>query len=125
MKAIQYIRLIGKEFISLTDAELHLWVEMVRPMVSRKQFGKLYEQAIAYLVCHKLKMAGYGENPLGYGRYRHRFRCWKRVRGREQHQLRGESEFQPRNGCRTRFDRLRRSISPTPTDGYCPNPLQR
>ena len=56
MKAIQYIRLIGKEFISLTDAELHLWVEMVRPMVSRKQFGKLYEQAIAYLVCHKLKM---------------------------------------------------------------------
>lgn len=65
MKAIQYIRLIGKEFISLTDAELHLWVEMVRPMVSRKQFGKLYEQAIAYLVCHKLKMAGYGENPLG------------------------------------------------------------
>ena len=65
MKAIQYIRLIGKEFISMTDAELHLWVEMVRPMVSRKQFGKLYEQAIAYLVCHKLKMAGYGENPLG------------------------------------------------------------
>ena len=66
MKAIQYIRLIGKEFISLTDAELHLWVEMVRPMVSRKQFGKLYEQAIAYLVCHKLKMAGYGENPLDH-----------------------------------------------------------
>ena len=65
MQAIQYIRLIGKEFVSLTDAELHLWVEMVRPMVSRKQFGKLYEQAIAYLVCHKLKMAGYGENPLG------------------------------------------------------------
>lgn len=32
MKAIQYIRLIGKEFISLTDAELHLWVEMVRPI---------------------------------------------------------------------------------------------
>ena len=41
MQAIQYIRLIGKEFVSLTDAELHLWVEMVRPMVSRKQFGKL------------------------------------------------------------------------------------
>ena len=34
-------------------------------MVSKKQFGKLYEQAIAYLVCHKLKMAGHGENPLG------------------------------------------------------------
>ena len=24
MQAIQYIRLIGKEFVSLTDAELHL-----------------------------------------------------------------------------------------------------
>lgn len=34
MQAIQYIRLIGKEFISLTDAELHLWVEMVRPIWS-------------------------------------------------------------------------------------------
>ena len=65
MQAIQYIRLIGKEFVSLTDAELHLWVEMVRPMVSRKQFGKLYEQAIAYLVCHKLKMAGYGDSSYG------------------------------------------------------------
>jgi hypothetical protein len=33
--------------------------------VSRKKFGKLYEQALACLVCHKLKMAGYGENPIG------------------------------------------------------------
>ena len=29
------------------------------------KFGKLYEQALAYLVCHKLKMAGNGTNPLG------------------------------------------------------------
>ena len=65
MKAIEYIRLIGKEFASVNDGELELWVEMVRPMVSKRQFGKLYDQAIAYLVCHKLKMAGNGENPLG------------------------------------------------------------
>ena len=38
---------------------------MLSPMVSRKQFGNLYEQALAYLVCHKLKMAGNGDNPLG------------------------------------------------------------
>ena len=65
MKAIEYIRLIGKEFAAVKDGELELWIEMVRPMVSKRQFGKLYDQAIAYLVCHKLKMAGNGENPLG------------------------------------------------------------
>lgn len=65
MKVIEYIRLIGKEFSAVKDSELELWIEMLRPMVSKKQFGKLYEQALAYLVCHKLKMAGNGENPLG------------------------------------------------------------
>lgn len=65
MKAIEYIRLVGKEFAAVKDSELELWIEMVRPMVSKRQFGKLYDQAITYLVCHKLKMAGNGENPLG------------------------------------------------------------
>lgn len=64
-KVIAYIRLIGEEFKSIADDQLNLWIEMLRPMVSRKQFGDLYEQALAYLVCHKLKMAGNGANPLG------------------------------------------------------------
>lgn len=65
MTAIEIIRLIGSEFRSLGDDFLNQWIEIVKPMVSKKQFGKLYEQALAYLVCHKMKMAGYGENPLG------------------------------------------------------------
>lgn len=65
MTAIEIIRLVGEEFAPVASEDLEKWVEVVRPMVSRKQFGKLYEQAIAYLVCHKLKMAGKGENPLG------------------------------------------------------------
>lgn len=65
MKAIEIIRLVGMEFSNLSTETLEQWIEVVRPMVSRKQFGKLYEQALAYLVCHKLKMAGHGENPLG------------------------------------------------------------
>ena len=64
-KVIAYIRLIAEEFNSITDEKLALWIEMLSPMVSRKQFGNLYEQALAYLVCHKLKMAGNGDNPLG------------------------------------------------------------
>lgn len=65
MKAIEIIRLIGGEFATVKDEDLEKWIEVVRPMVSRKQFGDLYEQGIAWLVCHKLKMAGFGENPLG------------------------------------------------------------
>lgn len=126
MQAIQYIRLIGKEFVSLTDAELHLWVEMVRPMVSRKQFGKLYEQAIAYLVCHKLKMAGYGENPLGdMGAIGIGFAVGSVSEGGSSISFGANQSSNLATDAELRFDRLRRSISPTPTDGYCPHPLQR
>lgn len=65
MTAIEIIRLVGAEFKDISDNVLEKWLEIVRPMVSKKQFGKLYEQALAFLVCHRLKMAGYGENPLG------------------------------------------------------------
>jgi hypothetical protein len=65
MTAIEIIRLTGGEFESMPDETLEQWIEVVRPMVSKKQFGKLYEHGLAYLVCHKLKMAGYGTNPLG------------------------------------------------------------
>lgn len=65
MTAIEIVRLIGAEFAAVEDENLEKWIEVVRPMVSKKQFGKLYEQAIALLVCHKLKIAGCGENPLG------------------------------------------------------------
>lgn len=65
MTAFEIIRLVGGEFSEMSDEVLLQWIEIVRPMVSRKQFGKLYEQGIAYLVCHKLKMAGHGTSPLG------------------------------------------------------------
>lgn len=65
MTVIETIRLVGSEFKDVPDTELEQWIELVSPMVSKKQFGKLYEQALAYLVCHKMKMTGKGENPLG------------------------------------------------------------
>lgn len=65
MTVIETIRLVGSEFKAVPDAELEQWIELVSPMVGKKQFGKLYEQALAYLVCHKMKMTGKGENPLG------------------------------------------------------------
>ena len=33
--------------------------------MSKKQFGKLYNQAKALLICHKMKMTGLGNNPMG------------------------------------------------------------
>lgn len=65
MTALEMIRVIGTEFADISDSILEQWIEIVKPMVSKKQFGKLYEQGLAFLVCHKLKMAGLGKNPLG------------------------------------------------------------
>ena len=62
MTAVEIIRLIGGEFKTMDDETINKWLEVVRPMVSKKQFGKLYEHGLAYLVCHKMKMAGLGEN---------------------------------------------------------------
>lgn len=66
-KLIQMIRVIGNgEFDETPDDEaLKFWIDFVQPMVSKKQFGNLYYQAIVLMLCHKLKMAGFGENSLG------------------------------------------------------------
>lgn len=65
MTTLEHIRLYGTEFKDIIDETVYKWIEVVKPMVSKKQFGKLYESALAYLVCHKMKMAGLGNNPLG------------------------------------------------------------
>ena len=65
MTALEMIRVVGPEFADVPDSVLEQWIEIVKPMVSKKQFGKLYEQGLAFLVCHKLKMIGLGQNPLG------------------------------------------------------------
>lgn len=65
MTVIETIRIVGPEFKTVTDSELEGYIEVYAPLVSKKMFGKLYGLALAYIVCHKLKMAGYGDNPLG------------------------------------------------------------
>lgn len=65
MTVLNYVRLIAKEFNDVTDADINEWIVFLAPFVSKKLFGNLYERALALLVCHKLKMAGQGESPLG------------------------------------------------------------
>ena len=64
MQALEIIELIGTEFqLPLSDYEK--WIELCRPMVSRKVFGEVYEMALALYVCHKMKMNGLGETTMG------------------------------------------------------------
>lgn len=65
MKAIDIISLVAGEFSDVETDKMEKWIEVVRPLVSKKQFGELYEHGLAYLACHKMKMAGLGTNPLG------------------------------------------------------------
>ena len=65
MTAIQMIRLLAPEFANETDEMLNQWVEMFAPLISKKVFGKLYNQALALLIAHKLKLAGFGSNEYG------------------------------------------------------------
>ena len=60
MTVIDMIRMLSAEFRDMPDEDLEMWVEFVRPMVSKKLFGNLYNQALAYLVCHKMTMSGVG-----------------------------------------------------------------
>ena len=66
MTVVEMVRLISNgEFDGVSDAEIEQWDEFVSPLVSKKQFGKLYDHAKALLICHKLTMAGMNDSALG------------------------------------------------------------
>lgn len=65
MPVIEYIKMLSEEFREYPEDKIEQWIIFCQPLVSKKQFGKLYEQALALVVCHKMKMAGLGDNSLG------------------------------------------------------------
>ena len=66
MTIVEMVKMLGGgEFDNVTKGQIAKWDEFVSPMVSKKKFGKLYDQAKALLICHNMKMAGIGENSLG------------------------------------------------------------
>lgn len=58
MTALEIFRLTAGEFAGVEDETVSQWLEITAPLVSRKQFGKLYEQALALLAAHRMKMSG-------------------------------------------------------------------
>ena len=60
MELLPLLRTIAPEFEELEDTDLQTWLDLTQPLVSKSAFGAAYEQAVAYLAAHRMKMAGLG-----------------------------------------------------------------
>ena len=58
MELLTLLRTIAPEFEDLEDTTLQTWLDLTQPLVSKSAFGAAYEQAVAYLAAHRMKMAG-------------------------------------------------------------------
>lgn len=58
MTDLEVFRLVTSEFASVPDETVDAWLDLTRPMVSKKQFGKLYQQCVALLTAHRMKLSG-------------------------------------------------------------------
>ncbi len=65
MTSIEIFRLVATEFSGMEDNTVSQWLELTSPLISKRVFGKLYDQALALLTAHRLKMAGYGDSSYG------------------------------------------------------------
>lgn len=66
MEAFEIIRNTMNEFAEVPDETIHIFISLAEPLVSKKRFGKMYQQALAYLAAHKMKMSGFGKT-IGIG----------------------------------------------------------
>lgn len=62
MEAFEIIRATMKEFASVSDDDMKVFIALAKPLISEKRFGKLYQQALAYLAAHRMKMEGLGKD---------------------------------------------------------------
>jgi len=64
----EIFRLIAPDFSEVSDGIVARWIELTAPLVSKKRFRKLYDQALALLTAHRMELAGArildGEDPL-------------------------------------------------------------
>lgn len=60
MEALEIIRKTMKEFSDVPDEDVEAFILLSQPLISQKRFGKLYQQALAYLTAHRMKMEGLG-----------------------------------------------------------------
>lgn len=63
--ALEIFRLIAAEFKDIGDEEVKGMLELCEPLVSKRRFGRVYQQALALLAAHRFKLAGKGQSVLG------------------------------------------------------------
>lgn len=61
MEAFEIIRNTMGEFSDVDDNVIRTFISLAEDNISERKFGKLYQQAVAYLAAHKLKLNGYGD----------------------------------------------------------------
>ena len=65
---LDVFRLVAAEFAGVDDETVCLWFDLTATLVSRKVFGKLYDQAVALLTAHRMKLSGkYEDTAEGEG----------------------------------------------------------
>lgn len=80
METIDIFRIVAPEFKSIPDEDeydddtgdvkqygVNTYIDLYADLISKKRFGSLYNKALAYLVAHKMKMSGLGEDS-GFGK---------------------------------------------------------
>lgn len=65
MTALEIFRMIASEFQEVADETVTNWIELSKPLISERKFGNTYQQALALLAAHKMKMAGLGDISTG------------------------------------------------------------
>ncbi len=66
MDAFEIIRKTMSEFKEVDDDTVRVFISLAEPLISKKRFEKLHQQALAYMTAHKMKMSGLGKN-IGIG----------------------------------------------------------
>jgi len=66
--SLDIFRIVATEFSTINDATVTAWIDLTVPLVSRRRFGKVYEQALALLTAHRMKIANVniidGDDPI-------------------------------------------------------------
>jgi hypothetical protein len=65
MTTLEIFRIMAAEFAETDDTTVQIWIDLTTPLVSRKRFGKMYNQALALLTAHRMKTAGVGTTDDG------------------------------------------------------------
>lgn len=55
---LNVFRLVASEFDGVDSDTVCQWLDLTAPLISRKLFGKLYDQALALLAAHRMKLSG-------------------------------------------------------------------